>query len=169
MIRKANQVKKREDVCAREVLDVVPSVMRFIRAEMRGHRGPDLSVPQFRSLGFIERVAGTSLGGLAEHLGLTAPSASALIDGLSHRGLVRRLESPGDRRRLTLEITAEGSRVLASARDETQRSLSDRLAVLEGDELSEVTRAMSVLRRVFTAGTTTPSEGRFSSHVNPQA
>ncbi|MGA2378038.1 MAG: MarR family transcriptional regulator, partial [Spirochaetia bacterium] len=66
---------RKEDECAREVLDVVPSVMRFIRTEMRSHRALDLTVPQFRSLVIIERAAGTSLTGVAEHLGLTPPSA----------------------------------------------------------------------------------------------
>src|SRR5208337_1289416 len=106
MIRKANKVTRHEDECAREVLDVVPTVMRFIRTEMRSHRALELSVPQFRSLVYIERTAGTSLLGVAEQLGLTSPSACKLIDGLANRGMVTRGESPGDRRRVTLEITA---------------------------------------------------------------
>ena len=36
------------DDCAREVLEVVPLIMRAIRTDMRSHRTPDLSVPQFR-------------------------------------------------------------------------------------------------------------------------
>ena len=143
---------RREDECAREVLDVVPSVMRFIRSEMRGHRALELSIPQFRSLVFIDRAAGASLSRVAEHLGLTPPSTCKLIDGLSSRGMVTRKESPGDRRRVTLEITAEGSRALASARGETQKSLARLLGLLDGEELSTVTRAMSALRHAFSEG-----------------
>ena len=61
----------------------MPSVMRFIRTEMRSHRALALGVPQFRSLVLIERTAGTSLTGVAAQLGLTPPSASKLVDGLS--------------------------------------------------------------------------------------
>jgi hypothetical protein len=37
------------------LLDVLPQVMRAIRAEMRSHRALGLSVPQFRALGFVRR------------------------------------------------------------------------------------------------------------------
>jgi DNA-binding MarR family transcriptional regulator len=79
-----------EKDCAREILDVKPVVMRFIRAEMRRHRAPGLSVPQFRTLVFIERSEGSSLGTVAEHLGLTPPSACKLVDGLRERRLIFR-------------------------------------------------------------------------------
>jgi DNA-binding MarR family transcriptional regulator len=147
------------DACAREVLDVVPSIMRFIRTEMRSHRALGLSVPQFRSLVFIERAAGTSLNGVAAHLGLTPPSVSKLIDGLSIRGLVKRRESPGDRRRLTIQITAEGAQALARARSAALKSLSRLLGSLTEEDLSTVARAMSGMRRIFTAGAHPRSEG----------
>ena len=160
------KMTRNEDECAREVLDVVPSVMRFIRTEMRSHRALDLSVPQFRSLVFIKRTAGASLSAVAEHLGLTPPSTCKLIDGLCNRGMVTRRESPDDRRRLTLEITAEGAQALASAHSEAQKSLSRLLASMDEGELHTVTRAMSALRRVFSTATHSQSEGRSRSHGN---
>src|SRR5271157_4894602 len=152
MIRKANKVTGLPHECAREVLDVVPSVMRFIRTEMRSHRALGLSVPQFRSLVFIERAAGTSLNVVAAHLGLTPPSVSRLIDGLSARGLVKRRESAGDRRRVTIQITAEGMQALALARSAALKSLSRLLGSMSESELSTVARAMSDMRRIFAAG-----------------
>jgi DNA-binding MarR family transcriptional regulator len=142
-------MEKAEDECAREVLEVVPAVMRFIRTQMRGHRALDLSVPQFRSLVFIERREGTSLGEVAENLGLTSPSACVLIDGLTNRGLITRAESPEDRRRLTLTITAEGKTALAQARGETLKSLSALLAPLSRQDIAAITRAMDALHRAF--------------------
>jgi DNA-binding MarR family transcriptional regulator len=161
-----NELARLSDTCAREVLDVVPTVMRFIRTEMRRHRALDLSVPQFRSLVFIERTAGTPLNGVAAHLGLTPPSVSKLIDGLSNRGMVKRRESTGDRRRLTIEITAEGAQALASARSAAQKSLSCLLGSLNGEELSTIARAMSDMRRVFAPGAHPLSEGRSRSNGN---
>jgi DNA-binding MarR family transcriptional regulator len=149
---------------AREVLDTVPTVMRFIRTEMRGHRAPGLSVPQFRSLVYIERAGGTSLGGVAEHLGLTPPSACKLIDGLVGRGMATRRESEDDRRRLTLEITPEGARAVAVARAETQKNLSRILGALDDEELQCVTRAMSALKRAFAAASGAVVEGRSQPH-----
>jgi len=140
--------------------------MRFIRTEMRSHRGLGLSVPQFRSLVLIERAAGTSLNGVAAHLGLTPPSVSKLIDGLSTRGLVTRRESAGDRRRVTIEITAGGAQALARARSAALKSLSRLLASMTDAELATVSRAMSEMRRIFVAGTQPSPEGRSGSHVN---
>ena len=40
------------DTIAREVLDVVPVIMRTIRAEMRSRRSSDMSVGQFRGTAF---------------------------------------------------------------------------------------------------------------------
>ncbi len=138
-----------EGDCARELLEVVPAVMRFIRSQMRSHRGLSLSVAQFRTLVFIERSAGISLGGVAEHLGLTPPSACKLIDGLEGRGLITRTPSPEDRRRVAIEITAAGKRCVGDARRETRRSLSGVLSALDEGSRGEITAAMGMLRSVF--------------------
>ena len=64
------------DQCAREILDVIPLVMRTIRAEMRRARGADLSVPMFRALNYVGGAEGASLSEVAAHLGVTLPSMS---------------------------------------------------------------------------------------------
>ena len=148
-----------EEQCAREVLDVVPAVMRFIRAEMRRHRAAGLSVPQFRTLAFLERSDGASLGEVAESLGLTAPSACALIDILEERGMVSRAGSPDDRRRLLLALTPTGRDALALSRQETQKRLSALLAGLDAEETAAVTRAMKALHRVFAVPAKVTSHG----------
>lgn len=67
---------------AGRLLDTVPQVMRCIRTEMRSRRGHNLTVPQFRTLNFLKRSPEASLSEVAEHLGLTLPSASKIVDGL---------------------------------------------------------------------------------------
>jgi len=135
--------------CAREVLETVPLLMRVIRAEMRRHRGPGLSVPQFRALAFLGRQGGPSLSEVAEHIGLTLPAMSQSIDGLVARGLVARRVSTADRRRITLTLTAAGRSVLAVARRSTQAGLAARLVDLAPAEREAVTRVMPALRRVI--------------------
>ena len=157
-------MSREDSACAQELLEVVPAVMRFIRAEMRGHRAAGLSVPQFRTLVFIDRAEGTSLGEVAEHLGLTPPSACKLVDGLQGKGLVTRTQCPEDRRRVTIEITPEGKRSLADARRETKSSLTAVLAALDAVERAGITKSMKLLRGVFTDGVTT--ERRAHSHVH---
>src|SRR5664280_1791212 len=93
------------ETVARELLDVVPVIMRTIRTEMRRHRANDVTVPLFRSLMFIEGHPGVSLLNLAGHLGLTSPSACKIVDGLVEHSMVQRQHSDTDRRRITLELT----------------------------------------------------------------
>ncbi len=56
--------------CASKVMDTVPLLMRFIRSDMRSHSAATLSIPQLRSLAFLNRNPGASLSDLAEHLGV---------------------------------------------------------------------------------------------------
>ena len=39
--------------CANALLEIVPLIMRNIRAKVRRHSGPELSVAQFRALAFL--------------------------------------------------------------------------------------------------------------------
>ena len=119
------------EACAAEILDVVPAVMRFIRTEMRSHRAPGLSIPQFRTLMYVRRNRQVSLTGVAEHLGLTPASTSTLVDGLSRRGLLLRVASESDRRRVCLSLTASGQTAMESIRRETRATLA-RSALLGG-------------------------------------
>ncbi len=135
--------------CAREVLDVVPLVMRAIRAEMRSHRAPDLSVPQFRALLYLHRNPGASLSAVSDHLGLTPPSASKLVDGLVARGLLTRDTSPSDRRRLMLAVTPSGAAILKAASEATQARLAEALARLDEGSRAAVLEGMQALRALF--------------------
>ncbi len=135
--------------CAREMLEVVPMIMRVIRSQMRSHRTPELSVPQFRTLTFLDRHRGASLSDVAEHIGLTRPSASKLIDSMVARGLVSRKGSRVDRRRVRLALTNRGRVTLRAARAAAQSDLADRLAALPSGERVAVGQGMRILRLLF--------------------
>ena len=137
------------NVCAQEILEVVPQVMRAIRAELRRHRTADLSVPQFRTLAFIDRNANASLSDVTEHIGLTLPSISKIVDGLVTRKLVTRQTDPTDRRRMTLALTRSGQTALEVSRAATRACLAESLATLTDAERATVVKAMDALRPVF--------------------
>jgi DNA-binding MarR family transcriptional regulator len=137
------------DTCARELIDTAPKIMQAIRVEMRRGRGSDISIPQFRSLAFIQGNPDSSLSNLAEHLGLTLPSVSKLIDGLVKQKLVIRQESAVDRRRLTLVLTQAGASIVNSSRTGAQANLAKKLNCLSDDELETIYKAMQLLRPIF--------------------
>lgn len=135
--------------CAREVLDAVPVAMRTIRTQLRMHGDSSLSVPQFRTLLFINRHKGTSISEVADHIGLTLPSMSTLVDGLVTRNYVLRRAHEDDRRRMTLMLTERGDAALRSAREWTLAYLTERLKPLPEAQRVTILRAMRILRRVF--------------------
>ena len=137
------------DECARGVLETVPLVMRVIRGELRKHGARELSVPQFRTLNFLSGHKGASLSEVAEHIGLTLPSMSTLVDGLVTRNFAVRRTHADDRRRVTLELTERGQSTLRTARDATQDYLAEQLETLSSEDRNTVTKSMHVLRSVF--------------------
>ncbi|MFN8595883.1 MAG: MarR family winged helix-turn-helix transcriptional regulator [Anaerolineae bacterium] len=139
------------DTCAQEMLEVVPSIMRTIRTEMRRHRAADLSVPQFRTLAFIDRGDQPSLSDVAEHIGLTLPSMSKIVDGLVARKLITRQTHPTDRRRLVLALTRSGQTALETSRKATRACLAEDLATLSDADRANIVRALETLRPLFAA------------------
>ena len=137
------------DQCASEVLETVPLVMRSVRSELRKHRGGDLSVPQFRTLFYVSRHEGTSLSAVADHVGLTLPSMSRIVDMLVARKLATRTTHHGDRRRMTLTLTNQGRATLRSARKVTESYLRDLLEALSSDKRATLVEAMRILRPIF--------------------
>ncbi len=137
---------------AQQVLEIIPAVMRTIRAEFRSQRSRDLSVAQFRTLAYIKNNDGASLSSLAMHIGLTLPSMSKLIDGLASRGLVARASHQEDRRKLCLNLTSAGENELEAAYAHTQAFLVNKISGLSKEEIETVNRSMQILKSLFIAG-----------------
>ena len=136
-------------VCARQVLDVVPAVMRPLRQQMRSHRAAGLSIPQFRALCFVERYDGASLSAVAEHLDLSLPTVSRMVNGLVERGYMQRRSSTDDRRHVSLSLRPRGQSVMQAARNATQQFLADKFAALTPEQCEAMVTAMQLLREVF--------------------
>jgi len=140
--------------CAALLADTVPLVMRSIRADMRQHSGDDLTVPQFRTLMFLRRHPGASLSEVADHIGLTLPTISKMIDRLESRDLLARLAAANDRRRIRLELTPHGLSTLKSASDASRAHLAAQLAALSPEQRATLVEAMHNLRSIFNSEST---------------
>jgi DNA-binding MarR family transcriptional regulator len=137
------------DELTQNFLEVIPMLMRHLRAEFRGHRTPDLSVPQFRTLVFVNRNPGTALSPLAEHLGLTLPSTSKMVDTLVLRGYLDRQPSKHDRRKITLQLTSQGDTILEKSYQATQNQLQDLFENLSAPEQETILASLHILRNLF--------------------
>lgn len=85
----------------------------------------ELSLPQYRLLVFLSRRSELA-SGLADHLAVSPPTVTTLVDGLVARRLVERTADEHDRRRVRHELTPSGRRVL----DAADRALGERLHAL---------------------------------------
>ena len=148
------------DEAARELLEVVPVIIKDIRSQMRSRRSPDLTVPQFRTLAFVDRNKGTSLSAVANHMGLTLPSTSKLVDGLMARDMLTREDNPADRRRVKLGVTNHGLKILETSRRGTLTYLTEKIASLSDEEKEVIIKAMKAMRSVFISGTQTQAVGK---------
>jgi DNA-binding MarR family transcriptional regulator len=137
------------DSCAHALMDTSPQILQAIRVEMRRGRGADISIPQFRTLRFIQRHPDSSLSDLADHLGLALPSVSKLVDGLVKQELISRKESAEDRRKITLLLTETGASIVDSARADARANLAEKLKHLSDDDLKTISQAMLILHPIF--------------------
>lgn len=135
--------------CARELLNSIPLVMRFIRSQVRQCRRAGLSLPQFRTLAVLSSTDHVSLSLAAEFLGLSLPAASRLIDILVRDRLVVRQTVAHNRRQIALTLTPAGRVKLELIRGQIRRRLTAILRTVPVREQKEVRDAMRVLHRVF--------------------
>jgi DNA-binding MarR family transcriptional regulator len=96
-----------------------------------------------RCLDIIERLDGVSAGRLASEAGLSTGAVTTVLDRLERAGYARRVQDPGDRRRVLVELTPAARRDLqtlyAPLADATMRQL-------EGYTTDEVSLVRDFLR-----------------------
>ena len=137
------------DDCAAQVLEVMPAVMDAMRGTFRRHVGEQLSVPQFRCLNFISREPGSSVGAVAAFLGVTMPTASAMVDRLVRAGAVAPRTAARDRRRSELQVTEAGQAQLRQVWQGAHGEFARVLAGCTPEELQALQAGLATLRRVF--------------------
>jgi DNA-binding MarR family transcriptional regulator len=134
---------------ARLLVQLGPRILLEMRAGLRNADLGGLTVPQVRVLRYVNREPDCRLRDLAEHLYISAPSASALMNRLARQGLLR-VEVPAeDRRRVRLSLTAAGQAMLARATELNQAALRARLQGLQPQELAAIDGALQRLLDCF--------------------
>jgi DNA-binding MarR family transcriptional regulator len=148
--------------CAVELLEAVPLIMRSIRSKMRDLRDSDTSVPQFRILAYIGRHPGASLSDVANHVGITPPSASHFVDDLVSKRLAKRKTNPRDRRHIVLALTPSGKAKMQKVRKAARTHLAGRLNAIPPAQRQNFVKSMQVLHKIF--GSEKLKNGRCCSH-----
>jgi DNA-binding MarR family transcriptional regulator len=130
---------------ANRLRPVLHKLSRHLRRETHSL---DVTSGQVSLLAEIRRSPGIGVRELAAAERMSSPGMSKYVARLERAGLVRRTVT-SDRRRVGLELTEEGQRVLRSVRSRRTAWLAARLRNLEPDELAAVDAAIEPLTRLL--------------------
>src|SRR5215831_10513043 len=114
---------------ARDILEIVPLVMRTVAAELRA--AGELPAPAHFGLLSILSERSRMLTELAAIQGVSLPTMSNSISAMVERGWVRRLAPETDRRVVIIEVTPTGRAALERVARAAEAHLADVLAPLD--------------------------------------
>jgi DNA-binding MarR family transcriptional regulator len=134
-----------EDIAA----DLRPVLLRLARELRKETEQLGITARQATLLWLVKRSPGLSLAELAAEEGISPPALSGHVDRLERAGLIERVRSSGDRRRVGLRLTDDGSRLLRSVRARRTTWLVERLRALEPSELEALDGAVPALRALL--------------------
>ncbi len=126
-----------------------PVLLRLSRELRRETESLGMTSRQVTLLWLIRERPGLSLRELAAEERISAPALSGHVDRLERAGLIERVRSSEDRRRVGLSLTPEGSGVLKRVRARRTSWLAERLRGLEPDELAAIEAALQPLQRLL--------------------
>ena len=129
--------------------DLRPVLLRIGRHLRRETEQLGVTSHQATLLWLVRARPGLSLRELAHEEGISAPSLSAHVDRLEALGLIRRVRSSDDRRRVGLELTVAGRATLRRVRARRTTWLAGRLARLSDDDRERLERALPALKALL--------------------
>ena len=150
---------------ARDILKVIPVVMRTIAAELRA--SGDLPAPaHFGLLTSMLTSQPRTLTELAGQQGVSLPTMSNSISAMVQRGWVRRTVLAEDRRTAIIEVTPTGKAAVERVGRAAEAHLALMLAPLDLPARRRLQSGLAVLGRVFSgapvAASTRPARQRGS-------
>jgi DNA-binding MarR family transcriptional regulator len=129
--------------------DLRPVLLRLARELRKETEQLGITGHQATLLWLVKRSPGLSLAELAAEEGISAPAMSGHVDRLERAGLLERVRSTEDRRRVGLELTGDGVKLLRRIRARRTGWLTTRLRELPSDDLETLEAALPALRRLL--------------------
>jgi DNA-binding MarR family transcriptional regulator len=129
--------------------DLRPVLLHLARGLKRELAPLGITAGQAALLHAIRSTPGIGIRELAASEGMSRPAMTAAVNRLQRAGLVTRRRSGADARRVELEVTEEGTRILRSARSRRTAWLAARLEKLDPAEREAVAAAIAPLDRLL--------------------
>jgi DNA-binding MarR family transcriptional regulator len=130
-----------------ELALLIMNAGRLLHQKLHERRGVgSVSMLHFKIMSFAHERGPTTMKELAAFLGVTAPSATVLVNRLVRSGELERVASPGDRRSVSVKLTPVGRRKVARDR----RALVGRMgSVLSCLSPGEVEKLAAILKNLL--------------------
>lgn len=148
-------VSEQARAAARDVLRIVPLVMRTVAAELRSNG----ELPAPAHFGLLSVLAAQphprTLTELASTQGVSLPTMSNSISALVGRGWVRR-SAGSDRRQIRIEVTPRGRATVQRVGRSAERHLAELLEPIGSDAQHALRDGLAVLFRAFAGATARP-------------
>ena len=129
--------------------DLRPVLLRLARELRKETEQLGVTARQATLLWLIKRSPGLSLAELAAEEGISPPALSGHVDRLERAGLVERVRSTEDRRRVGLRLTDDGVKLMRRIRARRTTLLAERLSGLEPAQLEAIDAAIPALQRLL--------------------
>ena len=129
--------------------DLRPTVLRLARGLRKETEQVGITARQATLLWLIKRSPGLSLAELAAEEDISPPALSGHVDRLEAAGLVERVRSSDDRRRVGLRLTNVGLQLVRRVRARRTTWLASRMRSLTPEELETIDAALPALARLI--------------------
>lgn len=130
--------------------DLRLATFRLARRLRRERAGDNLSDAQFAVLANLKAHGRLAIGDLAQRERVSAPTMSNTVDALAEAGLVVRVPSEEDRRRVYIEIKDAGIAIVSATVQKRDSALADAIAELDftDKQLRTLREAAALMRKV---------------------
>lgn len=126
--------------------DLRIAVMRLSRRMRLERVDGDVTDSQLSVLFVLFKYGPQTLGSLSEHDRVSAPSMTRTVGALVDAGLVSRTVAPDDARKVLIDLTDEGRRIVAETRDRRIAWFSRQLESLSPEEQRTLLAAAPIIR-----------------------
>jgi DNA-binding MarR family transcriptional regulator len=133
---------------ALSILQIIPSIMRLLAAELRQADTP-LLTPQLSALTLLAETS-YNLSELAELHGVSLPTMSNTISKLVEAGWVSRQRSATDRRVVMLTLTAAGQQLVENIGQHLVNNVAEQISDIPDNDLETLHDGLTILQTVFT-------------------
>ncbi|HWZ44161.1 MAG TPA: MarR family transcriptional regulator [Candidatus Saccharimonadales bacterium] len=140
----AREIERNNEIASR----LHSAAIHLLRRLRNRDQASGIGSAQLSALSVLVFAGPRSLGGLAEAEQVKPPTMSRIAAGLEREGLLRRKKTE-DKRRMLLEATAKGHKVLQEGRRRRVESLAEAISMMTIEEIERLRILAEVMERVI--------------------